>query len=183
MKLFRKLAIAGTVATGLAFSASLALAVSPPQHTLNVAMPDGGTAVIRYTGDVAPQVTFKDTPPSGTVSALDPAGFFAADPAFADVQRMTASMDRRMADMMSRLSAPDAQMKVGGFDRFNLPAGSAYTMVSTSSTGGQTCTRSVEVTQNPGDKTPKVVSETSGNCKAADPAATAPKSMAKSRTS
>jgi len=171
MKTKRNLTIAGVVAAMVAGTAGLAFAVSAPQHTLNVALPDGGIAVVRYSGDIAPQVTFKDVPAPVGASLTDPAGFLAADPAFVEMQRISTAMDRQMDDMMKRLSAPGGQMKAGGFDTAGMPANGAFTMVSSMPGGGQACMRSIEVTQGPGDKAPKVVSRTSGNCQALDGAA------------
>jgi hypothetical protein len=74
-------------------------------------------------------------------------------------------------------------MEIGGLDTPDLPAGYAYTMVSTSSTGGNARIRSVEVTQNPGATELGVVSKASGNCMTADTTATSPQSTDKSRTS
>jgi hypothetical protein len=176
MKSKRNLIVAGVAAAALACTSGLAFAVSAPQHTLNVPLPDGGTAVVRYSGDVAPQVTFKDVPGRADAQLTDPAGFWAPDPAFADLQRLSAAMDRRMDDLMKRLYAPGGEMKAGGFDTAGLPSDDGLTMVSSNAGGGDSCVRSVEMTQGPGDKAPKVVSRSFGNCKAFDtPAAPAAK--------
>src|SRR6185437_7966987 len=92
----------------------------------------------------------------------------AADPAFADMRRMSAAMDREMSDLMSRMTAPGAAQKAGGFGA--APGSDGYTMISTRSNGGTWCSRSVEITQAPGDKTPKVVTRSEGNCQAQDAA-------------
>ncbi len=165
MRVARNIALAGAIATGLAASAGLALALSPATHTLTVKMPDGGTAEIQYAGDVPPKVSFTDTPAAIAYPLGDP---FANDPAFADLRRMSAAMDSQMNDLVSRVTAPGGMLKAGGFD--TLPADGGYTMISTRSNGDTYCERSVEVTRTPGDKAPKVVTHTSGDCKALDAA-------------
>lgn len=157
MKPVRTLIVAGAAA-GLAATAGIAFAVSPPQHTLSVALPGGGTAEIRYAGDVAPQVSFKDVP--ARTAFLAPG--FEGDP-FAQMQQMSAAMDRRMTDLMSRLNAPGAALKAGGFDTADLPAGSQVTTISNPSPNAAGCMRSIEITQNGGEK-PKVVERSAGNC-------------------
>jgi hypothetical protein len=168
MKIARNIVVGAVVAAGLAASAGLALAVTPTLHTLNVTMPDGGTAVIQYSGDVPPKVSFKDDPVAAAFPMGDP---LAADPAFADIRKMSAAMDREMSDLMSRMTAPGATLKAG----FGAaPGDRGYTVISTGSNKGAYCSRSIEVTQGPGDKQPKVVTRTEGNCQALDAAPARP---------
>ena len=164
MKFARNSVIVGGVAVILAASAGLALAAMPAMHTLTVKMPDGGTADIQYAGDVAPKVSFKDSPAANPF----PAGAaFLDDPAFADMQRLSAAMDKQMNDAMSQMTAPGAMMKTGGMDADgNLPAGVTWSSLSNQPHGGTFCARSVEMTQGPGDKAPKIVTKTEGQCQA-----------------
>jgi hypothetical protein len=169
MKVARNIAIASAVAIGLAASAGLAVALSPATHILKVQMPDGGTAEIQYAGDVPPKVSFTDMPAAFAFPMKD---LFADDPAFADLRKMSAAMDSQMNDLMSRATAPGGVLKAGGFAPLTdvAPADGDYTMISTQSNGNTYCERSVEVTRSPGDKAPKVVTHTSGDCKALDAA-------------
>lgn len=144
----------------------LALAAGPAVHEMTVAMPNGGTAHIRYTGDVAPKVNFVQGPASPFVMTAFGPGFGAESP-FAEIERIQALMDRQMASMMLQAR----QMQVQAMRdplyaaTFNgVPAGdNAMHFVSTSS-GNNYCFRSVQITASPSGGAPKVVSHTEGNC-------------------
>jgi len=155
MKVARNIVIGAAVATVLAGSAGLALALSPLTHTLTVKTPDGGTAEIQYVGDVPPRISFKGAPEAVALPM---------DPAFVDLQRISAAMDREMDDVMSRMAAPASTLKAGGFDA-GAPGRDGFTTISTEN-GGAYCGRSVEITQGPNDKEPKVMTRTFGNCPA-----------------
>src|SRR3982751_6783022 len=105
MRLTRKAVLAGIAslaAAGAAFAAQ-----APRFHNMNVHLPDGAVAHVRYSGDVAPVVTVDNVPAPGW---LDPAGALTGfDPApFAALDRIAAEMDRQADAMLrqARLGAP-----------------------------------------------------------------------------
>ena len=151
--------------TGLAFAAGSSV------HEMTVNMPDGGVAHIRYTGDLAPKVSYVRTP-----SGSAPIGYFGESP-FAEMDRISALMDRQMAVMMQQArmmqqqALQNASMSSAAFKA--LPAGSGYSFISTLS-GTGVCMKTVQITAS-GNAAPKVVSQTSGDCgaeNAASPAQT-----------
>jgi hypothetical protein len=132
---------------------------------MTVAMPNGGTAHIRYTGDVAPKVNFVQGPASPFVMTAFGPGFGAESP-FAEIERIQALMDRQMAAMMLQARQMQAAARDPLYSAtFNgVPAGNnAMHFVSTQS-GNNYCLRSVQVTASPNGGAPKVVSHTEGNC-------------------
>lgn len=140
----------------------LGLAAAPAIHEMTVAIPGGGEAHIRYTGDTPPKVNFVRS------SEAMPVGFFAPSP-FEEMERVSAIMDRQMATMMyqAHVMQEQAESSLSGSPlssaEFNgLPSGSSYSFVSTMS-GNGVCVKSMQVTSN-GNGEPKVVSHTSGNC-------------------
>lgn len=159
-----------------------ALAASPKSqaptaqdHVLTVRLPDGSVEQIRYSGDVAPKVVV-------SASGLPMADFGPANSAspFAMLERMSAQMDREMAEMMRNappmpsLAAPGAMQRAAAGQEAafgQLPAGmQSYSFVSTMR-GGHACSRSVQITSQGAGHAPRVVSQTSGDC-AAQPGAT-----------
>jgi hypothetical protein len=151
--------LAGAAIAGLT---GLALAAGPAIHEMTVQGPDGAVAHVRYTGDVAPKVRFVQGP-------TDPFGvsFWGGASPFAELDRITALMDRQMAQMMYQarmiqqqsLGSPLSQAVLTG-----MPAGSAsYSFISTTS-GNGVCTRTTQITASPNGGKPQVVSQTSGNC-------------------
>ena len=162
--------LAGAAIAGLT---GLALAAGSSVHEMTVDMPGGGVAHIRYTGDLAPKVNFVRTAAGGLAAA--PIGFFGEPSAFAEMDRISALMDRQMAMLMQQASLmhlrvlQNAPLTSAEFK--TLPDGSGYSFVSTLS-GNGVCMKSVQITTL-GNEAPKVVSQTSGNCgdaKAARPA-------------
>jgi hypothetical protein len=147
---------------------------------MTVAMPNGGTAHIRYTGDVAPKVNFVQGPASPFVMTAFGPGFGAESP-FAEIERIQALMDRQMASMM--LQARQMQVQAMRDPLYSatfngVPAGdNAMRFVSTSS-GNNYCFRSVQITASPSGGAPKVVSHTEGNCGSPAPQMKAPAATA-----
>lgn len=136
---------------------------------MTVRLPGGSVEHIRYSGNVPPRVIIREAP-----DVFD-AGFgpVLADPAFADLERISAEMnqfwmsfDRRMAaavraddGLLAAVQNPDQPIGV----RFgNIPAGS-YASVSEFSTNG-VCTNIIRIIARPGQTKPEVVSRTSGDC-------------------
>ena len=164
MRLTRKAVLAGIASLAVA-GAALA-AEAPRFHTINVQTPDGAVAHVRYSGDVAPTVTFDRGPARAWIDAGD---FFAGfDPTpFAMLDRVAASMDRQAELMLRqvRLGASGAGIGEGGHDLLmasGLPS-NAYTLVSETVNDG-TCARSIEVTRTDPTAKPNVVTHQSGAC-------------------
>jgi len=156
----------GTAILGLAAFGQAAAAKDPTFHQMTIQLPGGGTETIRYTGDVAPKVSFVQTPFDIAWPAPIAFGFA---PSFAALDRIAADMDRQMdtfwrqAQTMANWSAKD------GLSHAALqspePGSSAYSVVS-ESFGNNVCTRMTEITTPPNGGQPKVVSRTSGHCDA-----------------
>lgn len=156
MRTARTLILAGAAAAGLT---GLALAAGPAVHEMTVTMPGGGVAHIRYTGDVAPKIAFGQAP--------TPVNVWEPSSPFAELDRITALMNRQMAQMMYQADLMQMQMARDPVYNATLkdgPAGiSGYNFVSTMS-GGNYCMRSTEITTSPNGGAPKVVTKVSGNC-------------------
>ncbi|WP_157219069.1 hypothetical protein [Flavisphingomonas formosensis] len=157
------LAVAASLAVG---TAAVAATKAEPSHVMEVALPDGSVAHIRYSGDVAPRILFA---PAGA-DAFAPTAFDAFDAApFAMFDRIAAEMDAQADAMFRQIDAmrQQAATQPGGLTAVStgtLPAGAvSYSFVSTSSGKGM-CSRSVQVTSLGEGKQPKVVSQTSGDC-------------------
>jgi hypothetical protein len=129
-------------------------------------LPDGSVARIEYKGDVAPKVTVAPALNFVPVRWLDP---FAAAPLTlfdrisADLDRQTDMMMRQARSLQLQPNARDGKIDLAAFGA--LPAGTvSYSFVSTGA-GTGTCSRSVQVTSfGPGHQ-PKVVSNSSGDCR------------------
>ncbi|WP_129793405.1 hypothetical protein [Sphingosinicella sp. CPCC 101087] len=165
MRLTRKAALAGLASFALAGTA-LAAESAPRFHTMEVSLPNGSVAHIRYSGDVAPRVTIARAPaPRWFAPAW---GFRAFDPApFAMLDRIAMEMNRRAAEMM-RLIALAPPAPVHAAPRLaagtSLPAGFVgYRIVSHATRNGQ-CTRSWVMTREAPGQAPKMFTEASGNC-------------------
>jgi len=175
MRLTQKAVLAGLASLALA-GAALA-AETPSIHTMNIHLPDGAVAHVRYSGDVPPTVTVDQGQAPGR---FDPANVFAGfDPApFAALDRMAAAMDREAEAMLrqARLGAPASGLGEPGLDLLaagGLPAGTiGYSYVSESTSNGS-CTRSVEVTRPAPGAKPNIVTHQNGDC-GAGPAAAKP---------
>lgn len=157
-----------------ALAASPQSPTAPQDHVLTVRLPDGSVEQIHYRGDVAPRVVV--APGGMSIGAFAPtAGFGPAsdNSPFAMLQRLSAQMDRQMAEVMRNappmpsLAAPGAmqQTAAGQEAAFGkLPAGTeSYSFVSTVN-GDHACSRSVQITSQGAGHAPRVVSQTSGDC-------------------
>jgi hypothetical protein len=164
MRLTRKAAVAGLASFAVA---GAALAADAPRfHMMNVNLPDGAVAHVRYSGEVAPTVTVDPAPgprwfdPASAFSGFDRAPFAAFDRIAAEMDREAAAMLRqaRRGGGTGEIAGPDL-LAAGGF-----PAGAAgYSFVSETTSNG-TCTRSVEVTRAAPTAKPHVVTSATGNC-------------------
>lgn len=160
------LASAALLAAGIVGTAA-AHSLSQNSHVLTVRLPDGSLERIHYTGDQPPAVSFAD--PFDAVFAPAGDGFGLGSP-FAEMERISAAMDRETAAMLREAGRLDrlafgapGQMSV---DFRGLPRGAqGYSMVSTMS-GGHVCTRSTEYFSRGPGKAPRIETKTSGNCSA-----------------
>lgn len=167
MRTFRNALLAGVAGVAVALSGA-AFAQSGNDHVMTVRLPDGGLAQIRYSGSVAPRVTFGEAPSATdlfAVPSLVEFGFGPGSP-FAAMERISAEMDREAAAMFRRADTLAATAGSGQLTEAalrNMPPGSqSYTFVSTMS-GNGVCSQSVEITST-GNGTPRVVRHSSGNC-------------------
>jgi hypothetical protein len=162
MRLIQTLLIGGAACAVIAGAAAAAEAVR--NHSMEVALPGGGTARIEYSGDVAPKVTFNQTPAwriGFWPSAFGADPFAAFDQMQAEMERETRAMLQQVEQLQSR--ALDSANPVTMAD-FGGPAGaSGYSYDSTFSSNGA-CVRETQITRNAGDAAPKVVTHTSGSC-------------------
>ena len=178
----RRMHFAILAGAAAALAAGTALAETAKTHHMDVALPDGGTAHIEYVGDVAPKVKID---PGARPTGI---GFQRFDP-FADLDRLTASMQARHEAMLRQLAAMErnagqtasvaggqlpGRLVVNG----NMPAGSQFTMVQ-SSTDANGCTRTVRYSSDGSSQQPQKTETSSGKCgkvedKAAPAEATAP---------
>jgi hypothetical protein len=143
----------------------VAAAQSPQTHILTIALPGGGIEQIRYAGPVAPQVSLGHAPLMISMpTLLDPGA------PFADLERISAAMDRQAARLFQEAAAlsaqPDGAVPINVAAFRGLPAGSQeYSFVSMMN-GNSVCSRSVEITAEGNGAAPHVVTHTSGNCSA-----------------
>jgi len=158
-----------------------AVAATHNSHVMKIAMPDGSIAKIEYQGDVAPKVAVAPQPfglaeMSLPVAVFDPfvLASLGSDQTswapFAELDRMTAQIDRDMravidqaSAMQAQMAAPTGKLDMAAFGK--MPAGTVhYSFVSTS-TGKGSCGQSVQITSYGGNAEPKVVRTSSGDCR------------------
>jgi hypothetical protein len=165
MRSLRTALLAGVAAIAVGLSGG-ASAQSANSHVMTVQLPDGGVAQIRYTGDVAPQISVSEAPAPIEIFAPIPP-LFGSDSPFAMMERISAEMDRQAAAMFRQADALAAQARSGQLTEAamrNLPPGSqSYSFLSTMS-GSRICTQSVEITSPGNGQKPQVVQHSSGNC-------------------
>ena len=177
MRSVRTAILIGVAAIAVAGLSGVAAARDLNTHVMTVEVPGGGTAEIRYTGDVPPAVVFGPAP--ATLNAFTPYGaFFGPASAFAELERMSAAMDREVASLMrqaevfARAPTFGSNQPIEAGLRSLPPGTTSYSMISTWS-GNGVCSQSVEVTSPANGGTPRVVSHSSGNCGSA-PSSTGP---------
>ena len=161
MSLSRTTLRAGTAALAVVGFAGIAVAQTAQTHVMTVRLPGGGVEQIRYVGDTPPPIYINDGP--AVVAAMP--SLFGPDSPFAEMERISAAMDRE-ADRMFReaaaVAANPAALTTAALD--SQPAGAhEYSFVSTV-TGNGACSRSVEITSQGNGAPPHVVTHTSGNC-------------------
>lgn len=183
----RKLRTALLAGAGAMLVAGAAVAAEK-YHTMNVALPDGSVALIRYQGEVAPKVVVADAPVQHIVLA-DPFAAF-DDPAFVDLDRMAAMMVQQHQQMMQHVAQMQAQMEgamrqaqsqtrtVAATRGGAAPADGIvqYSFVSTTDANG--CTTSVQWRSDGSGAQPQVQKVSSGTCDAKPEAAKPTKTAA-----
>lgn len=166
MQGLRKAVLAGAAVIALVGVAGLAAAEIKNAHVLDVRLPDGSMAHIRYVGDTPPTVSFAPAPSAFSIFSAVSDPFGPGSP-FAALEQIAQGMDRQAEAMLREASArpgpftgPDLmQVDIG-----KLPPGAqGFSMVSTMS-GNGLCTRSVEYRSLGDGKPPQVVTRTSGAC-------------------
>ena len=168
MRKINAVLLAGAVVIGLGAVAGLAAFVpsfvgqKTATHELTVEIPGGGSETIAYAGRVAPSVTFHG--PAGVASwAGWPTDWMAPslmafDPFFADMNR---HMDMLASAPLLMSLEPNQPLSQAALS--NIPPGTSFSVVSeTNGTG--VCTRYTQITKATGDATPKVVTQSTGNC-------------------
>lgn len=166
MRVLRKAILAGAAAIALMGVAGLAAAEIKNVHRLDVRLPDGSLAQIRYLGDTPPTVSFAPAPPALSIlsPAFDP---FGAGSPFAALEQISRAMDRQAEAMLREASArpgPLTGPHLTPVDIENLPPGAqGFSMVATMS-GNGVCAHSVRYRSLGDGKPPQVVTHTSGSC-------------------
>ena len=160
MRLMSKVLLGGLATAALA---GTAVAAEHAVHVMNVAMPDGSVAKVRYVGDTPPQVRFVPV----AVRAVPMMPVAMIDPSFAAMDRMMAAIDAqtdammRQAAMLSQVPATAAPLQQAAMQK--LPAGTvSYSYVSTTSSNG--CTQTVRTTSDGSSNQPQVIRTSSGTC-------------------
>ena len=173
MRPLRKPMLVGAAAIVLV--AGLAVAEIKNDHVLDVRLPDGALAHIRYAGDTPPMVSFAPAPMA--LSILAPASDpFGPGSGFAALARISQAMDRQADEMLREAGVPPGPS--AGLDLLPVeaatppPGARAFAVVSTLSDAGR-CTRSVAYRERGDGKPPEVVTHTFGAC-AADETRSAP---------
>jgi hypothetical protein len=157
MRFMSKVIVAGLATAALAGSA---VAADRAIHTMNVALPDGSVAKVRYIGDQAPRIAVVPVAMRVMPVAM-------IDPSFAAFDQMFAAMDAQ-ADAMMQRAAAMAQMPAGAAPLQQAalqgaPAGTvSYSYVSTTSAGG--CTQTVRETSDGSSNQPQVIRTSAGKC-------------------
>jgi hypothetical protein len=149
----------------LASAAGWAAAGIKNAHVLDMRLPDGSLAHIRYIGDTPPTVSFAPAPMA--LSSLS------SDPDLAPLtalERTTETLDRQVDAIFRQFNGWSA-MALGDPDLTQVGLGSpngdvqGFSMVSTMS-GNGVCTRSVRYRSLGAGKPPQVVTRISGDCAA-----------------
>jgi hypothetical protein len=165
----RKAILVGVAAIALAGVAGLATAEINNAQVLDVRLPDGGLAHIRYVGDIPPTVSFDPSPIALPILLPTPDPFGFTSP-FVALDRISQAMDRQ-ADAIFQELAGGSGLAADGRDLTKIdigklpPGAQGYSVVSTMS-GSGVCTRSIEYRSLGDGKPPQVSTHVSGTCAA-----------------
>ncbi len=167
MRTIKSLLVTAAAGALMAGTIGIAEAASQRLNTMTIQLPDGGTARIQYTGDVAPKVTV--TPGWQAFDTWGPGPLvFDWTPPFAAIDSISAEMERHMAAAQRQMQAMQEQLATDS-DRpieaalKNAPPGSESFSIMTISNGKGFCTRSVRVVK-PENGKPQVQRQSSGDC-------------------
>ncbi|HVV65883.1 MAG TPA: hypothetical protein VHC42_10465 [Rhizomicrobium sp.] len=155
----RNLLFGAIAAAALVGAGGLAEAGNAKLHAISVRLPDGGRAIVEYTGDMPPKVSFERAPWFAAFGGL---------PGLSAFTRMEAQMDSRMQAMMRKANAmakdwPNAdRLFDAGFGAMP-KGGRGYSFFSGFSSDG-VCARSITVTSNGAGERPRVEQRMSGDC-------------------
>lgn len=160
MRLMSKVLLGGLATAALA---GTAVAAEHAVHVMNVAMPDGSVAKVRYVGDTPPQVRIVPV----AVRAVPMVPVAMIDPSFAAMDRMMAAMDAqadammRQAAMLQQMPATTAPLQHA--DMKTVPGETvSYSYISTTSSNG--CTQTVRMTSDGSSDQPQVIRTSAGKC-------------------
>jgi len=170
MRKLRTAVLAGIAALAVA---SVGLAAGRDIHSMKVNLPDGSVARIDYQGDVAPKVMVVPTArftPVGVFDLFDNAPFAAFDQIATEMDRQTEAMSHEVGAFPAVPSLDSGKLDLAALSK--LPRGTIHYQFVSTGNGSGTCDRSIEVTSWGSDQKPKVVSSSSGDCKAIGPAPT-----------
>jgi len=167
------------VLTGIAAlaAAGVGFAAGRDMHVMKVDLPDGSVARIEYKGAVAPKVTFgspSSTRPVSLVGAVDTSPFETFDRIAADMERQTAAMVHEVGALQATPSLSDGKVDLAAFGK--LPPGTMHYQFVSISDGRRTCDRRIDVTAYGPEQKPRIVSTSSGDCKALAPTPTSARS-------
>ena len=161
--------LVGVAVFALAGVAGFAVAEIRNAHRLDVRLPDGSSAHIRYVGDTPPVVSIAPAPMAFSLRAptFQPLG---PESPFAALERISEAMDREAdAAFRDARAQPGPALGVPGLteiDAGNLPPGArGYSIISTLS-GTSVCTQSVQYRSLGYGKAPQIATHTSGDCTA-----------------
>lgn len=155
------------VLTGIAALAvaGVGLAAARDTHTLKVDLPDGSVAPIEYRGDIAPKVTLAPVSyamPVAFADGLDSTPFAALDHVAAELDRETAAMIHRAAQLQTPPMLAQHKLEMVALGK--LPAAIVHYQIVSTAGGSGSCTRSVEMTSYGWDQKPGIISTSSGDC-------------------
>lgn len=166
MRITPKVLVAATAA--LALGAGAAQAAPPQFRTMEIDLPDGSVAQLHYTGDVAPRVVVE---PVEAVAPLRPMAWH-VPAAFAEMQRISAMMDMRMAALLRQAEAMQRQALEQGVPAApgvimtgNLPQGVHFSYVSTT-VDANGCTRTVSYASDGSGAAAELTEASSSGCDA-----------------
>lgn len=169
MRPTRTLLMAGIASLVLA---GAAIAAKEKMHVMSVQLPDGSIEQVHYSGDVAPKIVMVPA------AQITPAGFFDSafgpDSPFAMMDRISAQMNAQAEVMMRQASTLAAQQPATGnapAALANMPAGSFHYVMTSTSSGSQDCTQTVQITSMGQGQQPKVINTSSGDCNVPKPGA------------
>jgi hypothetical protein len=168
----RKIAIGVFVGVAALAAVVTALASGQDDHVMKLHLPDGSTAQIAYEGDIAPHVAIVPAHALVPVGWFDPFAIAPVGPLDQLAADIGLQTDKMVQQMRSRGLQPNADGRVDVTAFGALPAGTVrYSFVSSSTDEG-VCSRSVQVTSFGPGHPPKVVANSSGECRTSPPVST-----------